>query len=130
MKKSFWRTLFETNQIVQIVGLVIVAFLVWGTVGVVQRNYKLQQQVDRLNDEIAILELENQQLQYNIEYYQTDEYLELSARELFNKKAPGERVIALPKNDPPAENTTTDPSELQTESQSNFQQWLDFLFGA
>ena len=105
--------------------------MIFNTVKVVQKNFGLQAQVDKLRDEITILELKNQQLKYDIEYYKTDEYLELAAREKFNKKAAGERVVALPDSD------LTDP-DLQSEEskrtpkpqyQENFQQWLYFLFG-
>lgn len=130
MSKS-WRNLFELNQIVQVFGVVIAASLILNTVKVVQKNYGLQTQVDKLTDEIAILELQNQQLKYDIEYYKTDEYLELAAREKFNKKAAGERVVALPKDDltdplPPEEQAKLEP---RPQYQENLEQWLYFLFG-
>jgi cell division protein FtsB len=125
------KNIFELNQIVQVVGIIVAMSLIYNTVRVVQKNYGLQQQVDRLKDEIAIIELENQQFKYNIEYYKTDAYLELAAREKFNKKAPGERVVALPKIDYPDQIKTEaeQKQELKPQYQSNLDQWLYFLFG-
>lgn len=131
MKKNSWRNIFELNQIVQIVGIVIAAGLILNTVTAVQKNYRLQAQVDELEEEIEILELENQNLTYNIAYYQTDEFLELAAREKFNKKASGERAVALPKE----EVTYVSPEERANQAEpkpqhlENLDQWLYFLFG-
>ena len=130
MTKS-WKNIFELNQIVQVFGILIAISLIWNTIGVVQKNYGLQAQVDKLVDEIAILELKNQQLNYDIEYFKTDEYLELAAREKFNKKAPGERVVALPPSDiadplPEEEQAKLIPKPQYEE---NLGQWLYFLFG-
>lgn len=130
MKRTPWQKLFEPNQIVQVVGIVICISLVWNTVKVVQKNYGLQAQVDKLKTEIEILELENQNLTYNIAYFNTDEFLELAAREKFNQKAPGERVVALPKDDAVY---TSPEDEAESEVQKpqykeNLEQWLYFLF--
>lgn len=128
--RRFLRNLFETNQIVRIVGIVIAGSLIWQTVKVVQRNYTLQQQVDRLSDEVAVLELQNQRLKFDIEYFKTNEYLELAARREFNKKAVGEKVVALSKDDavdePLPENRIERLSKPQY--QENLDEWLFFLF--
>jgi cell division protein FtsB len=127
---KFLKNLFETNQIVRVVGIVIAMSLVWQTVKVVQRNYSLQQQVDRLHDEVAILELQNQRLKFDIEYFKTDSYLELAARQEFDKRAAGERVLALSQDDavdlPLPEDRATGPPK--SEYQQNLEQWLYFLF--
>lgn len=131
MNKKSWRNIFELNQIVQVVGIVIAMSLAWNTVKVAQKNYGLQQQVDKLANEIAILELQNQQLKYNIEYFETDEYLELAAREKFNKKAPGEHVVALSRDDPvdTLEESVVNGSKVKPVYQENLDQWFYFLFG-
>jgi len=127
---KFLRNLFETNQIVRIVGIVLAMSLIWQTVKVVQRNYSLQQQVDRLRDEVAILELQNQRLKFDIDYFKTDEYLELAARQEFDKRAPGERVLALSQEDAVDQPLPEDRANSPTKSkyQQNFEQWLYFLF--
>lgn len=130
MKKN-WRQIFELNQIVRIVGIVIALSMVWNTVLVVQKNYGLQAQVDDLKSEIELLELENENLRYSIAYYKTDEFLELAAREQFNQKAPGERVVALPEEDAvylTPEEKEANQAEPKPQYQENLDQWLYFLF--
>lgn len=124
------KNIFETNQIVRIFGIVIAASLVWQTVKVVQRNYTLQQQVDRLSDEVAVLQLQNDQLKFDIEYYKTDEYLELAARKEFNKRGAGERVVALSKDDVSDPSLPEDQANTLTKPQyqANLDEWLFFLF--
>jgi cell division protein FtsB len=116
-------------------GVLAVAILIgttwaWSTVEAIQKNFKLQQQVDALTQEIALQELENKSQALQNQYYQTDEYLELSARERLNKAAPGERLILLPPNTV-AVNTEAPllGGETPIGSRSNFDQWMYFLFG-
>jgi hypothetical protein len=68
-------------------------------------------------------------------YYASAEYQELAARELSSKSFPGETLIYLPENSDAAKTkySSSTASELATadpEEQSNFSQWLSFLFGA
>jgi cell division protein FtsB len=122
------RKIFESAQASVIIAAIIAASLIWSTIKTVQKNYQLQAEVDNLVEEIEILELENENLRLGIEYFKTDTYLELEARQKFNKAGNGESVLLLPRDgegSQPDENTAQDQdSEL-----SNFQQWLYFLFG-
>lgn len=123
------RKILESAQLSVIISAIIAISLVWSTIKAVQKNYQLQSQVDNLSEEIAILELENQNLKLGIDYYKTDTYLELEARQKFNKSANGESVLLLPKDGdgPAAEN---EDQNGQTEEKSNFEQWKYFLFGS
>jgi len=124
------RSHLTLNNGVLLVALLITASWVWGTVGAIQQNFLLQQEVDGLDQQIAFQELENQTLQFENQYYGSKEYLELSARAHLNKANPGEKVLILPPN------TVADSGGAQTApvtpiaKRSNFEQWLYFLFGA
>ena len=84
--------------------IVIVAGLMgWNMINVIRQNYEYQQRADKIVDDISLMELENEKLKYNIEYYKTDSYLEQRARESLNLRAPGERVIVVPKRKTAAE---------------------------
>lgn len=118
------------NNAVLFVALLIGSSWAWSTVEAIQRNFKLQQQVDSLSQQIAVQELENKSQQLQNKYYQSPEYLELSARERLNKAAPGENVIILPPNTvAPAAQTDLQTSETPIATRSNFAQWMYFLFG-
>jgi cell division protein FtsB len=124
------RSLMTLNNGVLLVALLITVSWVWGTVGAIQQNFVLQQEVDSLGQQISFQELENQTLQFENQYFSSNEYLELSARAHLNKANAGEKLLVLPRT------TVSDASAAQQQTvtpiskRSNFQQWLYFLFGA
>ena len=107
------------------VAAIIALSLLWNTMATLQRNFVLQQQVDITQQEVELLELETANLEFQQKYYESEEFLELSARERLGKIAPGEKVMMLP---PVAEEqeVTTKPKRQQ---RSNFEQWVYFFFG-
>ncbi len=116
-----------TENGVLIVALLIAASFLWNTMGALQRNYQLQRQVDIMEQEAALYELENQTLEFQKKYYQSAEYIELSARQRLNKAAPGEKVIILPPSQEKPAQTPT--AALTNKSETNFEQWIRFFFG-
>ncbi|HSE29192.1 MAG TPA: hypothetical protein VLA77_01235 [Candidatus Saccharimonadales bacterium] len=123
------KQLFTLNNGVVVLAMLVAAGWVWNTIEAIQRNFELQQQVDSLKQEIAVFELQNKTIDFQNKYYQSDEYLELSARERLNKAAKDEKLLILPPNT--AKQTSQEPVTTQTPitSRSNFDQWLYFLFG-
>ncbi len=113
--------------------LVVAISLMFNTLKVIQRNYELQQQLDTLADEVALIEVENQNLKFNIQYYETDAYLEVEAKRRFNLAETGEKVILLPKDgDLPQEQLRTRVEEQQAtqpQYEQNLDKWRAFLFG-
>ena len=119
---------------------VIALLVTWSSVRVVQTNYELQKQMSAMQQQNDVKELENNNLELSNQYYNTDTYLELAARRHFNKAAPGEKLIIVPKAvalshsiDVPKPKTAadniTDTVEASGSSfQRNFNAWLDFLF--
>ena len=120
-----------TDLVAMAVFTVLGVSMVWNTAGAIHRNYELQQQVNELEAEIALLEVENQNLIYSIEYYNTDTFLELEAREKFNKAKPGEKLALIPKDltIKTETNSTPDQAREQAQFKSNFSAWMEFLFG-
>lgn len=108
--------------------VVIVAVAVWMAmvIQVLNNNYKLQRQVDNAKLDSQMLELENQNLRLEQLYYRTDEYMELSARSLLGKALPGEYLVVLPRV---SHASKAKRSGNAVATKSNFDQWLDFLFG-
>lgn len=128
--KTLIKQIFEINNLVFLVAFFIAVGLIYSTVKVVYKNYTLQQKVDVLNGEIAVLELEKENARLNNEYYKTDAYLELQAREKLNKVVSGEQVLILPKQDQEVLDGQAAPDLAgESETQNNVDQWLYFLFG-
>lgn len=118
------------NNGVLFIALLIATTWVWSTIDAIQRNFRLQQQVDSLSQEIAVSEIENQTLKFQNKYYGSQEFLELSSRERLNKAAPGEKLLVLPPNTVrPAAAEKPEVPEVPIAERSNFAQWMYFLFG-
>lgn len=121
--------LLEINNIVFIVAIGVALSLIWNTVTAIEKNFSLQTRVDDLAQEVSILQLENENLDLNNEYYRTDAYLELAARETLGLVAPGEKVLILPDYSDLASLPTQNGSAASDQEEaSNFDQWLYFLF--
>ncbi len=121
------------NNVVIGVALVIGASWAWGSIGVMQRNYNLQKELDAKNRQQTLAELEVQNLSYQKKYYQSAEYQELAVRERMGFANPGEKVLVLPPNSAAAkqaDQVVSGKKTLTVEPTSNFQQWTNFLFGA
>ena len=118
------------NNVVVGAALLLAASWAWGSVGLMQRNYGLQRDVDAQRREAEVLELEVANMRYQQNYYNSDEYKDLAAREHLGLAAPGEKVLILPPNSDKAKRE--EPTTVQlvaTEEPSNFQQWMSFLLG-
>jgi len=131
--KRVWRTVesqLTLNNGVLLVALLIGSSWVWSTVDAIQRNFTLQQQVDAANQQIAVQDLENKSQQLENQYYQSNEYLELSARARLNKAAPGEHLLILPPNTvQPMAQQQAQAQDIPITQRSDFAQWMYFLFG-
>lgn len=117
--------------------LVVVLLISWSGVKVIDTNYRLQKDIARLEQQVAIQKLINANRKLENKYYETDQYLEISARQNFGLAAPGETVLNVSK--PTAMAHTVDlpdteghharkTKEKQPAYQRNFQAWMNFLF--
>jgi cell division protein FtsL len=120
------------NNIVITIALAIGAGWAWGSIGMMQRNYALHKEVDSKARQEKLVELETENLQYEQKYYQSSEYQELAVREHLGLANPGEKVLILPPNSLEAKNADAVVSRKVTQNvqpPTNFQQWMNFLFG-
>lgn len=121
------------NNVVIVIALMIGASWAWGSIGMMQRNYALQKEIDSKNRQAKLAELETLNLQYQQKYYQSTEYKESAVRERLGLANPGEKVLFLPANSPAAigadAKLTKKDSATRADPPSNFQQWMNFLFG-
>lgn len=127
---------------VRVLGLhvfVAIALLVtWSGVGVIQDNFQLQKRIARLEQENELQRLENTTQGLWNEYYNTDQYLELTARRQFGLAAPGEKLLLVPEEvalaqttDLPVEETAREARKIKPQKplyQRNFEAWMEFLF--
>ncbi len=78
--------------------VVIVLLISWSGVKVIQTNYSLQKQIAQLQQENSVQQLKDDNLKLQNEYFNTNQYLELSARQNFGLGAPGEKLLIVPTN--------------------------------
>jgi cell division protein FtsB len=121
-----------------IFGLVILA-IAWSGAKTVQSNYELQKKISTLQQENTVLWLQNSNTYLQNQYYKTDQYLELSARQNLGLAAPGEHVMLVPKEtalryvDPALDKTggssKAAPPDNRPRYVKNLEAWRDFLLG-
>jgi cell division protein FtsB len=123
---------------VRFTGQVIFAFLVllisWSGVKAIQTNYDLQKQINTLKQQNQVQQLEDNNLKLQNEYYNSNQYLELSARQNYGLGLPGEKELIISQaialsHTVPVPNATPKvvASESQPNYQRNFQAWIDFF---
>jgi cell division protein FtsB len=134
--KNYLKRLLDVRVLGLHVFVLIALLVTWSGLGVIQRNYKLQQELSRLQQEVQVLELQNNSLRLRNEFFNTDQYQELIARQQFGKAAKGEKLVLVPE-EVALKNTVEQPSEEQTSLESNvqkpkyqenFEAWMEFLF--
>jgi len=118
------------NNIVIAIAFLIAASWVWGSLGMMQRNYSLQKEVDYKKRQLELTQLQRDNLELQKKYYQTSEYQELAVRESLGLVRPGEKALVLPPNSEDAAGAGVDTVQTVSSAQaSNLEQWVNFLFG-
>lgn len=136
-KSAIVDSLQDVRNIGLLVFAVIALLVTWSGIKVVQTNYELQKQISVMRQENDVKKLANSNLALKNRYLETDQYLELTVRQQYNKALPGEKLLIVPEAVALAH--TTDIAEEQGESvptvsdegpwyERNFNAWLDFLF--
>jgi cell division protein FtsB len=118
---------------------VVVLAISWSTARAVQSNYQLQKEIAVLEQENNLLALSNENTALQNQFLETDQFLELSARQNLGLAQPGEKVLVVPptvaeryvdKSLLPASNEEVDNKETpKTGYIQNIESWRDFILG-
>lgn len=95
------------------------------------QHFQVNQELDRLETEIAELEDHKTRLSESIKYYQSESFMEKEARSKLGYQKKGEVAIALPPSDitkQKEEEADIWTSETKTFSQPNYIRWWNFFF--
>jgi cell division protein FtsB len=131
--KLYDKGLYDFRLVVLLVIGLIAVSVFWNGAKIIQRNYELTQKVAEIQNENEILELENRNKELQNQYLATDEFAELTARRVFGRASPGERVYIVPEEVALASLSQQSASE-NTENadklmpRSNFEAWMDIYF--
>ena len=117
---------------VQIIFIAIVLLMTWSGISAIQSNYNLHQQISELNQQNQLASLENSTIALQNEYYQSNQYLDLSARQDFGLARPGEKELIVP-DSVALSYTKSVPfqagsaNNISSNNQLNYQTWIDFF---
>ncbi len=98
--------------------LIMIGFLVSSNWRLREKRLGFNSQLEILNKKIQNLEKINQGLKEKISALAEENYLEKVARETFNLKKSGEKVVVIKRGEPL-------PTEIKEEKKFNFQNWFD-----
>jgi len=118
------------NNMVIAIAFLIAASWIWGSLGMMQRNYNLQKDVDYKKRLLELTQLQRDNLSLQKNYYQTAEYQEIAVRDSLGLVRPGEKALVLPNNSQAAIDADAAKVTQSTQAKtSNLEQWVNFLFG-
>jgi cell division protein FtsB len=133
------KQLVEVRNIGLYIFGVIVLAIAWSGAKTVQNNYELQKQINTLRQQDTVLSLQNENTGLQNQFYKTNEYLDLSARQELGLAAPGEQVLLVPRSvamkyvDPALKSNQASSGSLQIDNRSKYvrdlEDWRDFLLG-
>lgn len=131
---AFLLSLRDVRFAGQVLFVIIVLLVSWSGVKAIDANFALQKQIATLQQENDVQQLENNNLALQNEYYNSDQYLELSARQNFGLGAPGETELVVPQSvalsytvPMPKSSPQSKPNAQPPAYQRNFQAWVDFF---
>lgn len=136
-KSSIWRNARDVRFLGFMVFGVMVLLASWSGVTVIETNYELQKQIAQLDQQNQVQQLTNTNLKLRNEYYNTDTFLELTARKQFGKGAPGEKLLLVPRyvalahaKQLPEPKAQTQETQIKNQPayQKNFNAWMNFIF--
>ena len=116
-----------------VLAVAVAMCLVWTYQSVVAmtRNWELAERLNAEKKNLQLLEIEVEAAELENDYYKTEEYQELAARKLNNKKLSGENMVYVPKNSEAAKNKHQNIEIVvqdEGEEYSNIEKWMRFLF--
>jgi cell division protein FtsB len=130
----FLQRLNDVRFVGQLLFVVVVLLISWSGIKTIQTNYGLQKQITTLNQQDSVQQLQNDNLALQNQYLNSNQYLELSARQNFGLGAPGETELIVPASVALA-HTVNLPSTVkpipadahEPTYQRNLQSWVDFF---
>lgn len=118
---------------------VIVLAIAWSSARTVQNNYQLQKQAATLKQQNQVMSLQNGNAYLQNQFYKSNTYLELSARQNLGLALPGEQELVIPQStamkyvDPKlsvsAASIHPAPKDTRSKYVRNLESWRDFLLG-
>lgn len=110
-----------------IIGLVIIALLSFPVLKKFRKQKELGQEISTLKTEIAKLENKNTELNQMISYLESEEFIEIEARQKLNYRKEGEEMLIIKNEAEEGGQENANNSQAQ-KKYSKPQKWLKYFF--
>ena len=109
---------------------VFMLMILYSLIGIIFKNYTINKQMQTINADMSRLEADNIEQQSKMLYYGTNDYTEKILRERLGFQKEGERVYAIPRQDPEQERLAKEQQQYQTneDKKPNILKWFEFFF--
>lgn len=108
-----------------ILGFSIFAYTIYISGKSFLRFQRINQEINRIQAEVAELEEKNLQLKNLIVYFQSQSYKEKELRERLGYRKPGEKVIYILEKE---EEQISQLKKEEEKKKTNWQLWIEYLF--
>ena len=123
------RDFFTVENIVLVLAIVLCLTWTYQSIAAMSRNWELSETLITEKKELELLNIEVEMAELENEYYKSEEYQELMARKLLDKKLDGENMVVLPENSETAKNKyKKEIVGVADKEYSNFEKWMMYLF--
>jgi len=123
-----------TFQLMVIGGFVFFFYMFFALATSIYRDYKLESEIQRFEQDINKLADLAQQKPEDVDYFASEEYKDRYAKENLNLLNPGEKLIIIPEEERvveqgPVELMTDKFDPLSIVGKTNATQWREYFFG-
>ncbi len=116
----------------QVVFGIIVLLIFWSGARAIESNFNLQKQINNLNEQNNVINLQNNNIALQNEYYKSNQYIELQARQNLGLAFPGEKELIVPSSVALKyivnTNNMQNNSISHQSSQNNVSDWINFFW--
>jgi cell division protein FtsB len=131
---SFAQRLTDVGFLGQVLFVILVLLISWSGIKTIQTNYGLQKQITTLNQKNSLQKMQNENLKLKNQYYNSNQYLELAARQNFGLAIAGEKEVIVPEKvalsytvNLPSTDKPIEAKAKQPAYQRNFEAWVNFF---
>ena len=123
------RDFFTLENVVLALAIILCLTWTYQSIAAMSRNWGLSETLITEKKELELLSIEVEAAELENEYYKTNEYQELMARKILDKKLDGENMVVMPENSEAAKTKHEVVKVERVEKEySNFEKWMMYLF--
>lgn len=123
------RDFFTLENVVLALAIILCLTWTYQSIAAMSRNWGLSETLITEKKELELLSIEVEAAELENEYYKTNEYQELMARKILDKKLDGENMVVMPENSEAAKTKHEVAKVERVEKEySNFEKWMMYLF--